>query len=284
MLKPLDLIHTDVTGPILPEAYPDKEIYLLGVVDDYTRYAFVYPMKSKNDVHLGLKVFFDSVERCLNQAIHPRFIRMDNGMEYKTKEVKEFLDKRNIVEDRSPPYTSQLNGVAVRFLQTIQNATRSILVDSGFLKRLWLFAARYLVMIYNMIPRENWNGQMPYYLVFDHHPTYKFLCRFGCLAYLTLPKKVGKFSDRAMRKFFLGLTNSGAILLDMVTGQIKTAANVHYVESQVYGNFYDPFENTKFCDPLHLKRSAYKWFEDEGDKTLKFVPSILKKPNLLKNE
>lgn len=261
--KPLDLIHTDVSGPILPSAYPDGEQYFLGIVDDYTRLGFIYPMKSKSEVHLGLQAFFEMIDRTVDFPYRTRFIRMDNGTEYKTDEVKKFLRKKGIVEDLSPPHTSPLNGVAERFLQTIQNATRSILSDSGLPKRMWLFAARYTLTSYNILPREACGDQTPYELMYRRKPAYKFLRRFGCVAHLTLPKKVGKFSDRAQRKFFLGLTNNGALLLDVASGSVKVGANVTYTESQVYGHHYGPFENTKFRDPIRLKRSAMKWFDNE---------------------
>ena len=107
-------------------------------------------------------------------------------------------------------------------------------------------------------------------MVFQQLPTLKFLHRFGCAAYPTLPKRVGKFTDRSVRKFFVGLTSNSALLLDVATGSINPASNVFYTESQVYGHLYGPFENTKFRDPLRLKRAPSRrsavHFQDDNVK------------------
>ena len=263
--KPFELIHTDVQGDIFPPAYPGNERYILAIVDDYTRYGFLYIMKDKTQVRLGLKAFYEEMKRIVPYSFQIQYIRMDNGTEYKTKDVQKFLNDHKIKEDKSPPCTSPLNGTAERFLRTIRNCTHALLVDSGLPKRTWAYAAKYACLIYNSLPKVACNGQIPHYLVHQTTPTLKYLRRFGCVVHVTLPKQVGKFSDRVLRKYFIGLTSNGALLLDVSTGDVKPASNVTFTESQVYGHHYGPFERTKFNDPIKLKRSSNNWFNPKHD-------------------
>lgn len=47
--KPLQLIHSDVMGPIKPSSCPGQKRYIIVFIDDYSRYANMYCLKSKND-------------------------------------------------------------------------------------------------------------------------------------------------------------------------------------------------------------------------------------------
>ena len=186
--------------------------------------------------------------------------------------MKLFLEKNGISEDRSPPHTSPLNGVAERFLRTIEDCSRALLTASGLPKRLWPLSITYATHVYNMLPKAACNDQIPYTMMYKRLPPFKFIHRFRCVAHLTLPRKVGKFSDRSLRKFFVGLNPNSALLLDVTTGKIEPASNVTYMESQVYGHFYGPFENTPFRDPIRLKRKVKNTFDFQHDDVLRTVP------------
>ena len=245
-------------GAILPPAYPSNDEYFLAFVEDYTRYAFVHTFRYKTAIHLGFEKFYDNIKRTVPYDVKTSFICMDNSTEYKTKKVVQFLSKNSILEDLAPPNTSPLNGTAERFNRTIQNCARAMLSDSGLPKRFWAYAVKYATLIHNYLPKSACNFQILHAMLYNELPKLRFLRRFGCVAHVTLPKKVGKFSDRAICKFFDGLTSNSALLLNVATGSIKAASNVFFTESQVYGHFYGPFENTRFRDPIKLVRTKIR--------------------------
>ena len=75
----LALIHTDVCGPMTTHArggYP----YFITFTDDFSRYGFVYLMKSKSDSFEKFKEFKKEVENQLGKSIKP--LRSDRGGEY----------------------------------------------------------------------------------------------------------------------------------------------------------------------------------------------------------
>lgn len=54
--RPLDIIHTDVYGPITPETW-NRNRYFVTFLDDYTNYVEVYLMEEKGEVFKKLEEF-----------------------------------------------------------------------------------------------------------------------------------------------------------------------------------------------------------------------------------
>lgn len=59
--RPLDIIHTDVCGPITPETW-DRNRYFVTFLDDYTNYVTVYLMEGKGEVYEKLKEYITQAE------------------------------------------------------------------------------------------------------------------------------------------------------------------------------------------------------------------------------
>ena len=72
---PLELVHTDVWGPALPSSGGYK--YYVSLVDDYSRFCWIYLLKHKSDVETIFYAFQNHVERLLNTKI--RAIQSDWG-------------------------------------------------------------------------------------------------------------------------------------------------------------------------------------------------------------
>src|SRR5690349_1462757 len=70
--NPLELVHTDLTGPMRTETAIDKHRYTINFVDDYSRFVKVYTMKRKSDALTKLKKFVADYGK-------PRTIRSDKG-------------------------------------------------------------------------------------------------------------------------------------------------------------------------------------------------------------
>ena len=75
----LDLIHSDVAGPI-PTNSINGCSYFLTVIDDCSRYCWIYFMKQKSEFFETFKVFKAMVENSFNKKI--KSIRSNGGGEY----------------------------------------------------------------------------------------------------------------------------------------------------------------------------------------------------------
>lgn len=80
----LDLIHTDVCGPLqLPT--PRGNRYILTLIDDHTRYSHIYLIKHKSDVREKMIEFVNMMKT--QHGIVPKVIRSDRGGEYMDNEL-----------------------------------------------------------------------------------------------------------------------------------------------------------------------------------------------------
>lgn len=60
IVRPLQVVHSDVCGPILPGT-PSGKKYFVTFVDDFTHYCVVYLIREKSEV---FQVFKDYVPKC----------------------------------------------------------------------------------------------------------------------------------------------------------------------------------------------------------------------------
>ena len=98
----LEIIHTDVCGPMNIEAH-DRYHYFLIFTDDLSRYEYIYLMKHKSETFEKFKEFQSEVENHRNEKI--KFLRSDRGGEYLSYEFGLHLKQCRIVSQLTPPGT-----------------------------------------------------------------------------------------------------------------------------------------------------------------------------------
>ena len=77
--KPFELIHSDVCGKIDPISNGGAQ-YFLTFIDEYSKYCWVYLLKSKDQVFEKFREWKTGVETQCDAKI--RILRSDNGGEY----------------------------------------------------------------------------------------------------------------------------------------------------------------------------------------------------------
>src|SRR4051812_44629043 len=75
----LEIIHTDVSGPMSVEAHGGYH-YFLNFIDDLSRYGYIYLMKHKSETFKKCKEFQNEVENRRNKKI--KFLRSDYRDKY----------------------------------------------------------------------------------------------------------------------------------------------------------------------------------------------------------
>ncbi|XP_061717605.1 uncharacterized protein LOC133525334 [Cydia pomonella] len=107
--QPLQLVHTDVCGP-MPETSHGGGKYLLTFTDDYSRKSFAYIMKNKSQVFDCFKHFKAMVEK--EKSLPILCLRSDNGGEFTSSKFTQYLKEHGIIHQTTIPYCSAQNGVA----------------------------------------------------------------------------------------------------------------------------------------------------------------------------
>ncbi|KAK0595628.1 hypothetical protein LWI29_008485 [Acer saccharum] len=90
---PLERIHSDVYGRIIIASYSSFH-YMLVLVDDFTRFVWVYFVKNKSDVLEKFKEFKETMENLFEKRI--RVLRTDNGGEYVFDDFMSFYRSQGI--------------------------------------------------------------------------------------------------------------------------------------------------------------------------------------------
>ena len=148
--EPLELIHSDLCGPIDPTTYGGTNYYVL-FTDDFTRMSHIYPLKGKTSVEVleKFREYRPEVEKQIDKSI--KRLRTDGGGEYE-KWMGAHLKGSGIIHETTAPYSPDQNGVAERANRTIMERVKAIIAEAKLDKRLWMEIADTVVYLKNRSP------------------------------------------------------------------------------------------------------------------------------------
>jgi transposase InsO family protein len=128
------LLHMDIVSPSRVRSMGGKW-YVLVIVDDYSRYSWVFFLESKDEVFehfwsLALRLNNEH-PNCLN-AIHS-----DNGTEFRNAFFDQFCLEHGVDQQFSASRVPQQNGVVERKNHTLVEMARMMLDEHRTPKRFW---------------------------------------------------------------------------------------------------------------------------------------------------
>jgi transposase InsO family protein len=124
--RPLELLHMDLFGPTTYRSIGGNS-YCLVVVDDYSRYTWVFFLSDKSNVFSIFKGFAKGAENEFDFKV--KKIRSDNGSEFKNSRIKDYSDEKGVKHEFSAKYTLEQNGVVERKNRTLIDMARSMLSE-----------------------------------------------------------------------------------------------------------------------------------------------------------
>ena len=226
---PLDLIHSDVCGPMEVQVLGGKR-YFVTFMDNATRYTTVYCLAHKSDV---FAVFKAAAETFHERRI--KVLRSDNGGEYCGAAFKAFLAENGVQHEKTVPYTPEQNGSAERMNRTLIEAVRCSLLSSGLPKSFWAEALLHAVHTQNRALTCALPDKTPYEAWFGHKPDARSLRAFGTKAFVRLEHhQRHKLDAVAQACVFLGYTDGvkGYRLYDPETRRLVTSHSVAFREDE----------------------------------------------------
>lgn len=228
----LELIHTDLCGP-MENLSLGKARYFLLFVDDFSRMCTVYFLREKNETFKYLRQYKDLVETQQSKRI--KILRSDNGGEFCSTEMENYLRKCGIVHQKTNSYTPEQNGLCERYNRSIVEKARCLLFDSQLQKCLWAEAVNTAVYIINRVPAAGiGNNTTPYEMWMGRKPKLDHLRIFGSPAMVHIPKEKRKKWDKKAKKMFLvGYSENikGYRLYDPVARDVTVARDVVIMEN-----------------------------------------------------
>jgi len=168
--------------------------------------AFAHRFSSLGSTPAGLMTFpqdhtdiYKGVGACIKRR------HSDNAKEYVRlgKDLGGGVDK-----SFAPAYTPELNAIAERVNRTIEDASRSMLIQANLPTCLWPFAVKHVVYVRNRVAHSTTN-QTPYSLVTGEKPNLKNVRVFGCAAFVFKQPEGRKFDPRAIEGVLLEIMDHG---------------------------------------------------------------------------
>ncbi|CAL9018585.1 unnamed protein product [Prunus brigantina] len=194
--NPLELIHTDVYGPMQNESIGGNR-YFITFIDDYSRMCWVYFLINKSSVISVFKKFKAFVE--LQSGFNLKKLRSDRGGEYTSHEFLEYCSDLGMERQLTIAYSPQQNGIAER-------RNRTIFSDKT--------------------PFEAFTGRKP---------GVKHLRVFGSICYNHIPSNLRqKFDDKASKGIFMGYGSyeKGYRVYNLQTEKIILSRSVVFYENK----------------------------------------------------
>ncbi|GJZ48031.1 retrovirus-related pol polyprotein from transposon TNT 1-94 [Tanacetum coccineum] len=228
--KPLYLLHMDLCGPMRVESINGKR-YVLVVVDDYSRYTWVFFLHSKDEASEVIISFIKKTQ--VNLQLQVQRVRTDNGTEFKNKTLAKFFDEVGISQQFSAARTPQQNGVVERRNRTLVEAARTMLTFANLPLFLWAEAIATACFTQNRLIIHKRFDKTPYELINKRKPNIKFFHVFGCRCYLLNDyDDVGKLKAKGDIRVFVGYSKESAAfrVYNKRTRKIHESVNVNFDE------------------------------------------------------
>ncbi|KAK1698820.1 hypothetical protein QYE76_015517, partial [Lolium multiflorum] len=227
----LELLHVDLFGPVTHASLGAKK-HCLVIVDDYSRYTWVYFLKTKDETQQIFIDFATEVQRQHNLLIMA--IRSDNGSEFKNYTLNDFLSDEGIRHQYSAAYTPQQNGVAERKNRTLMDMARSMMAEYKSRYNFWAEAISTACHSSNRLYLRKGLNKTPYEILTGNKPNISYFKVFGCKCFYKIKGvRLSKFAPKALEGIFVGYGAESHTyrIFDVSSGIIIESCSVKFEEN-----------------------------------------------------
>jgi len=181
-------------------------------------------------------------------------VRSDNGTEYSSHYLEDFLKQEGIKHELTVEYTPQQNGVAERKNRPLVEMARCMLIQSGLPAGFWAEAILTANHSRNRCPSRTLNGETPFKIWTGRTPVVNYFQKFGTTAFM-LDKTIGKgkFKPKSGKCIFIGysIQSKAYRLWDPEARKILRSRNVTFT------GLYQPENNpVDFIDEEIFEKGA----------------------------
>ncbi|GKA08034.1 putative ribonuclease H-like domain-containing protein [Tanacetum coccineum] len=230
--QPLQLLHMDLFGPTSVRSINHKT-YCLVITDDFSRFSWVFFLRTKDETSGILKDFIRQIENQLNQKV--KTIRCDNGTEFKNKDTIELCGSKGIKREYSNARTPQQNRVAERKNRTLIEAARTMLADSFLPNTFWAEAVSTACYVLNRVLVTKPQNKTPYELIIGKIPIISYIRSFGChVTILNTIDHLGKFEEKYDEGFLVrySLNSKAFRVYNLETKRVEENLHINFLENK----------------------------------------------------
>nr|GEU99457.1 retrovirus-related Pol polyprotein from transposon TNT 1-94 [Tanacetum cinerariifolium] len=230
--QPLQLLHIDLFGPTSVKSINHKN-YCRVITDDFSRFSWVFFLRTKDETNGILKDFIRQIENQLNQKV--KTIRCGNGTEFKNMDIIEFCGSTEIKREYSNARTPQQNKVTERKNMTLIKAAKTMLVDPFLSNTFWVEAASTSCYVLNRVLVTKPQNKTPYEFLTGKIPIISYIRPFGChVTTLNTIDHQGKFKEKFDEGFLVGysLSSKGFRVYNLETKRVEENLHIIFLENK----------------------------------------------------
>ena len=207
-LGPGEFLHCDIDVLNLKSKGGTK--YALFFTDDYSKYTWVYCLKTREDLHIYVHKIAALIDRQYNHKL--KRVRSDN--EFVTNAITKYCDEQGVILEPSPAYEKNYVALAERTNRTVMDKTRALLLLPNLPSSFSAEAIKTSVYLKNRtVSKAVPNNQTPYQALTGKIPSIKHIRTFGCEATAKIQLQHNKLEERAERCILLGFNDNNTYRL-----------------------------------------------------------------------
>jgi transposase InsO family protein len=229
--SPLELLHMDLFGPITYKSIGESK-YCLVILDDYSRFTWVFFLQEKSQTQETLKRFLRWAQNELGLRI--KKIRSDNGTEFKNSQIEGFLEEEGIKHEFSSPYTPQQNGVVERKNRTLLDMAMTMLDEYKTPDRFWAEAINTACYSFNRLYLHRILKKISYELLTGKKPNVSYFRVFGSKCFILIKRgRNSKFAPKVVEGFLLGYDSNTRAdrVFNKSTGLVEVSCDIVFDET-----------------------------------------------------
>lgn len=227
---PLDLIHTDVAGPIKVTGH-DQSRYWVTCLDDFTQWAEVEPLQHRSQAFSCIRKFIESNElperRC-------RRIRLDRGGENISHEFALWAYDKGIELEYADTEQHQANGCAEALNRIVESKLHPTLLSSKLSDTFWPPVVKYgIAYLRNRSPSSRIDTT-PYEIWTGAKPDLSNIRKIGSQAFVLNPQRTRRkvVGTKASEGQLLGFKGRHTYLIKDRSGRLDWRTNVVFRETR----------------------------------------------------
>jgi hypothetical protein len=222
----------DLVGPARVSSAGGKW-YVLVVVDDYSRYSWVFSLADKGETFGFVR---DLILRLKNERHGDvvRAIRSDNGSEFKNSRFETLCHDLGLEHQFSSPYVSCHNGVVERKKCSLCEMARTMLDEHRTPRRYWAEVVNTACHVGNRIFLRAFLNKTCYELMHGRAPRVSHFRAFDCRCFILKKGRLDKFESRSSDGTFLDYASHSRPfrVLNLDTNLVMETCEVTFDETQ----------------------------------------------------
>jgi hypothetical protein len=229
--RPLEMLHMDLFGPVAYISIGGNK-YGVVVVDDYSRFTWVFFLKDKSETQEVLKKFLRRAQNEFDAKV--KKIRCDNSTEFKNTQVEDFLDEEGIKHEFLARYTPQQNGVAERKNRTLIEMAGTMLDEYKTSYQFWAEVINMACHATNRIYLHKLLNKTSYELLTGNKPNVSYFHVFGSKCYILQKRlKSSKFAPKTYEGVLLDYDSNSRVyrVFNVTTGCVQTTCDTVFDET-----------------------------------------------------